>query len=547
MQKIPVTLGIVGHIDAIITDEHKAKIKAIFTDIAKKYPNSPLVLFSQLARGADTVVAELFLEVKAETGKDCRLVVPIPYYLDVYKTSQFKTAEDLKRFEDLLSKAERHFVLNTLTEVEKKGGKSKGEFYRKGTKFVADSSIVLIALWDGVFEDGKSGGTGDTVYYKKNNSYKNEVSDTMFDDEGGLIIVPCNREKTQEKKEIALIDNYLENLLKEKPVLKDAMDKIEALNQPKYNDVKIDYEGENKYTKLLEDYRKMAAEIASNNHGEYNRTVNRLFLISLLFVVFWEMYVSFGNVYAFWFMLCALAVGIFLMWWYDMKRYHKNYIDNRMLAEALRVQMYWHMRGMRESVARYVLRAHTRNYSWAKHVLNAIYGYTIPETNQRALSVRYVAEKWFDEQIKFFLKKIKEIQKSIRFFSVLFNILLGFGILMVIAIFFLSVYADIDFSWMRVQYVSSLMIMFAFFAKAYADKKAYQNLYTEYELMLNIFNKAKKQMENILSWQPVESEGKRRKEENINKVFLKVGKEALLENARWYVVYKDRKAKLEID
>jgi hypothetical protein len=46
MNKIPITVGIIGHLDAIITNKHNEIIKKLFNDISTKYPNSPVTLFS---------------------------------------------------------------------------------------------------------------------------------------------------------------------------------------------------------------------------------------------------------------------------------------------------------------------------------------------------------------------------------------------------------------------------------------------------------------------------------------------------------------------
>jgi len=63
-EKIPITVGVVGHIDAITTSEHKLQIEKLFIDLAAKYPHSPLYLFSSVAEGADRFVAAIFLDLK---------------------------------------------------------------------------------------------------------------------------------------------------------------------------------------------------------------------------------------------------------------------------------------------------------------------------------------------------------------------------------------------------------------------------------------------------------------------------------------------------
>ena len=53
MKKLPITVGIVGHRDAILTKDHFSMLEKVFDDLHTKYTQSPVVLFSQLAEGVD--------------------------------------------------------------------------------------------------------------------------------------------------------------------------------------------------------------------------------------------------------------------------------------------------------------------------------------------------------------------------------------------------------------------------------------------------------------------------------------------------------------
>ena len=47
--RIPITVGVVGHLDVITTEEQKLQIENLFRDLAEGYPNSPVYLFSSIA------------------------------------------------------------------------------------------------------------------------------------------------------------------------------------------------------------------------------------------------------------------------------------------------------------------------------------------------------------------------------------------------------------------------------------------------------------------------------------------------------------------
>ena len=154
---IPITIGVIGHLDVTFSDEHRNVITKIFDDLNKKYPNSPLVLFSQLAQGADIEVAKVFLEWKKEKRKDFKLTIPLPYEKEEFVGSL--NSSEKTDFEEVISKADKQFILENIDNLPKE------ELYRNGGKFVADSSIILIALYENE-DNNKKGGTADIVRYK---------------------------------------------------------------------------------------------------------------------------------------------------------------------------------------------------------------------------------------------------------------------------------------------------------------------------------------------------------------------------------------------
>jgi hypothetical protein len=171
--KIPITFGIVGHLDAITTPHHRFQIEQLFREVASAYPNSPLFLFSSLAEGADRFVASIFLELKGtdqELKGKFELIVPMPFEDEEYK-NDFNNESDIE-FDHLLKQASRKFC--TACDGKKI---DRAQHYLETGKFVADSSLILIALWDG--QAGKKGGTADIVNYKRRGDDSN-VEESTF-------------------------------------------------------------------------------------------------------------------------------------------------------------------------------------------------------------------------------------------------------------------------------------------------------------------------------------------------------------------------------
>ena len=58
---------------------------------------------------------------------------------------------------------------------------------------MADSSLILIALWDG--EEGKTGGTADIVKHKITGD-DDTVAESTFEYDGTVFILPSTRSKS---------------------------------------------------------------------------------------------------------------------------------------------------------------------------------------------------------------------------------------------------------------------------------------------------------------------------------------------------------------
>ncbi|MEH6457884.1 MAG: hypothetical protein V7749_16270 [Cocleimonas sp.] len=151
---IPITIGITGHRDihldnlALISEQ----LKTIFKYFKKQYPDSPLILISPLAEGADQLVANIANELQI----DIYAVLPMPE--EEYK-KDFDKADVKSNFEALLLIAAHRRVL---TEFNPETQRSL--CYANVGKWVVDQCDVLIALWDGN-KNELTGGTGEIVNY----------------------------------------------------------------------------------------------------------------------------------------------------------------------------------------------------------------------------------------------------------------------------------------------------------------------------------------------------------------------------------------------
>ncbi len=556
MNRIPVTIGIVGHRDAIITEKHKKAIKCILNSINKQYPNSPVTIFSQLAIGADTEIAKIFLDVRDKEDRDYRLIAPIPYDLEYYKKTQFSTDEDLVTFNTLLKTTERHIVLNKLTAKTKATLKKNvdanldelNEFYRISGEFVADSSIIFIALWDEK-SNQLEGGSSYIVTFKKTGTYQKHISEQIFDQDGSLISIPCNRKGS--RKHLNIKQNYF-NILLQDTSIKKALEKIETLNvsilktdQEQFdksaNDLFPKNEQIDTHSQSIRDYYSVADVQTQKFKKRYNLVIAWLFLLGFVIFGVFESYKHLGLSESLFFSIIALVAIAYGLYKISFKwKDHKNFIENRVLTEALRIQFFWNIRKLRDSVSNYIIRIHKKEYYWTKHILTSIYGLSYPDSESIEKPTSIVKKYWIDDQVEYFSKNVKELGKKEITNRIISYIVFAGGLILLFGIFCINRKYEHLHNWLD-HLITIDSIIFGIFAliKAYYEKKGYDQIKAQYSLMESIYIASSQKIDEIDTL----NEGN--KDTEMNKILLLVGKEAVIENGNWYMVYKEKEPEIE--
>jgi len=549
-KRIPITVGIIGHLDIIPTNEHRELIKALFADLAQKYPYSPVHLVSSIAEGADRFVANILLKMKEENEayRDrFELIVPMPFSPEEYK-EDFDDYSD-QEFDKLLQQAKRSFIV---AETDKDSGRP--EKYLKTGKLVADSSMILIAMWDG--REGKTGGTADIVKYKITGD-DDTVAESTFEYDGIIFILP-----TERKQSLGNLQDYpeqirqlsLDNVLKD-ITLKNALEKIEEINR--YS-VGLGHEGVKRskaylFTrpeklqgseKQLMEWYSIIDQMAVKTRKRDLQITGWMFALSLLFVLTLEIY---SNIWTRKFLLAISMLVLVLtatMFLYSrLKKDHKKYLYSRTLAEGLRMQFFWSIAGINENVSDYILRIHGQGFTWVKHILSALHGISFNRKNIDDETIEDLTEYWINDQFKYFDASVKKMRERITYYHRVSNVFLFLSILLFISIFLLGNFFDADYILLSIMLVIA-PIMLGIFAliRAYIKTKSYENLLNQYEIMQVIYKKARSKI-NELNRSRMKPE-----ERNVyfRELFFVIGKEALIENGIWYLIFKDKEAELEM-
>jgi hypothetical protein len=160
--RIPVVLGVTGHRSLRKGDEDaiSAQLRALIALVRRQAPNSPIVLLTALAEGADRLVARVAL------GENVRLIAVLPLEQGNYERD-FESSKSLDDFRGFLAdpRTERCIVAPRLDPHADSPGSARDLQYLLAGLFVARNSDVLIALWDGAPSRGM-GGSAEIVAFR---------------------------------------------------------------------------------------------------------------------------------------------------------------------------------------------------------------------------------------------------------------------------------------------------------------------------------------------------------------------------------------------
>jgi len=548
--RIPITVGVIGHLDVITTEEHRMQIEKLFCDLAAGYPNSPIHLFSSIAEGADRYVANIFLKMKRENEEyrdRFELIVPIPFNQHEYKEDFDDTSDE--EFDKLLKQAKRSFIVgNERRETD------RPHKYLETGKLVADSSLILIALWDG--KAGKKGGTADIVKHKITGD-DDTVAESTFEYDGTVFILPSARGQSPEhlstnidSKDALSLDRVLKDV-----TLKEALEKIEEINKDSLSLEQSDLEKSRSYLFNKPEKLNLPQRSVLNWYSILDQLSLKarrrdllvtawLFVLGLFFILFLEIY---SNIWVNKIILAAtmfilvLATVIFI--YSRVKKNHTKYLYNRTLAEALRIQFYWNFAGLQENVSNYILRIHRKEFTWVKHILSALYGIAYNIKNINPETINDLTDNWIKDQAEFFDSSIKRMTERISRYHRVSNVSFVMAFILFASIFFLGNFYESNNYLLNILLVIAPILLGIFaLIRAYINMKGYEQLLNQYELMQVIYKRAEAKISELNQSQMKPGE----RNSYFRELFFVIGKEALIENGIWYLIFKEKEPEIEV-
>jgi hypothetical protein len=500
----------------------KKSVWSLLESYKDTYTNTPMILLSALADGADVLVAEVAKELGFE------LHVILPYEKEQYLT----TISQKDKFDTLIKYAKKTIVRDCPADANGK----HTHCYQELGEYIANTSNILVALWDGEEEDDKNGGTASIVKYQREYFDKSE---NMFDSKDGnaIHIIPTARVQNPDQALDAskIKTEYLGRLNKND--FEKNLTKFDTLNAEIQNNVKV--EGDS----LLQSYKKFFGAQANTNQPKYRQLMILMLSLIGFAIIFLEMMHVFNGVDEMKSWASYLIVGYFVLlgaayYIYKQKMHtgklQDDFIFSRGLSEAIRIQNAWNAVGLKKSVSDYYLRSEPTKLTWIRMVLKNIHYLDNSD---------YESETdWIDGQITYFEKEIKNREENLEKYEKSEH---RFFIIGAVAVWIVAVTSILEFvhwiphwhfpfNWHFVVLISGVALLFAGFTKKILFIQGYEEEKSSFEEILPSFEKA------VELLAVGDAEQKKR-------VVFDLGKKDLMENSQWVGLHDARRAKFEME
>lgn len=449
--RIPIVVGVTGHRDI---DPGNRKLNGeladLFARLRSAYPDSPFIILSPLAEGADRLVARKAMELL-----DAELVAALPMHAEEYR-KDFGTPASRQEFDELLGRASHVYTMP---------GGGRGEFqagvddvrnaqYSRVGAFVARYAQILVAIWDGEAPLGK-GGTKHVVDWVQAGripvdqlhpsgfgsarGYASFYASPLEEHEPGVAYwIPYRNRKSPDRSMHQAEEwRWLENRSAARPhgFAEDPVSRqIDALNRemrvspaesayplPVAEALTLTRDGSLAKLASLFSFCD-ASSLADNARSRrFLLAIFWSFLLAVMSFALMDLHFAFAVPF-----VLAFGAMSLIGWRAGVSQAKERYVERRILAEGLRVLFHWRVAGLRDSVAARYLPHLRHELGWVREALANIelsYGTAFylgsasrEDLGQDNPRLGFVRERWLADQQRFYAKNCPKYErKSARF------------------------------------------------------------------------------------------------------------------------------------
>ena len=541
--RLPIVIGVSGHryLRAADLPMHRDRVRALFADLRRRYPSTPLRVVTSLAEGADRLVAEVALEEGHE------LLVPLPLEPADYERD---FPESIGQFRSILRRVppEQVFVLPREPGADPTfpaPAEQREKCYRAVGMFLAQQTHLLLALWDGR-PTASDAGTAAVVRMKLDGpSGLPEAGLRPLDAEDGGPVYHLHAPRAGEAAERVRDPEWLLPQEGDEALFHTLCSRIERFNSEPLRRSVVDHLPQATAALLPDIASRPASEqtlatafaAADLYARHYQRTTRLVLRLTLLFAALlaltFELYAEvlpwralpMGY-------LAAFASLTVILLWQRRRDVQGRYLDYRALAEGLRVQFYWRLAGLPDSASSSYLRKQADELRWIREALRAAAALPPPQAAHPELALQY----WVGGQASYYSDRAQSQRKRLHVFERSSQLFLGAGL---IATAILVVF------WGRLESLPSwhrwLVVLMGFAPigaalwETYAERLGLRTQVNQYVRFAGIFRRASRFAEQ-LDRNPTRHD----RHHALVALLRELGREALMENGDWVLLLRER-------
>lgn len=559
---LPLVIGVTGHRDLAAQDIPRIResLNDLFACLRRQYPHTPLRLLSPLAEGADRLVAKVALEQGAE------LVVPLPMAEAEYRNDFPNT---LAEFDALKAQATIIYALPRPTEAGHAtaplSGNGRNACYENVGLHIVKHSQLIVALWDGVVTADR-GGTAQIVDYALSGS-ANTLSEFSHDFGSEKAVwhlrIPRihsgsgnNIDATSpffnavwrfsSKRDLVVpftaADNNRRKLQFPGPRATEAFNAEAAALPPQQTQESLaalfppdtDRKAIDPSEGVIRAF--VAADLISARHQKSTYKLwKTIFMLAGVMILGFE---SYSHVWTHALLLLLFPAAFIAMTAayaiLNRRQLQDRFIDARVLAEALRVVIYWRLAGIGDNITDQYLGRHTAAIGWIPGTLLGLLTLPPPDAGYaQAHGLRIAGQFWVDQQLAYYQRQSarqgKRVKLYRRFAGSLYALTVVFSVCVAIYGVLVTQHSLLrDILILLMASGPAVAVLWI----AYAEKQGWERHVKEYTRNAALFARAHQLIVNF---------GKSASSASfpyIQRVLLELGKEAICENAEWAVLHR---------
>jgi hypothetical protein len=565
---LPLVVGVTGHRDISLDrdSEIECHVRDLFATLQKTYPHTPIVLLSSLAEGADRLVARTALDCGAE------LYVVLPMQAQLYE-KDFPTADSLDEFRQLMARSYGAGVIPMGHSPDARDVETPGPArdlrYAAAGAFVVSHSEILIALWDGDDDEMREmkGGTSQIVRFALQGvpaTYLGGSNESLRSNETGAVYhVPVRRQSAKGEAGTlpppswrypeadpndsvavtAARATFEENLLNlerfnrdavSAPIARQSAVSAGSLLTPE-QEATLDARDVLRYTRtLFGQADALAIRCRDWLHAATIGIFVAIGFAAMLFSLYSNVYATTASLYFAFLGVVAVAVGIDLL--IVNRRMQDRFQDYRALAEGLRVQFYWGLAGIRESVYDHYFARQEGELNWIRNAMRAsrFRRQAEPEREMTAERMRALLEivlaHWINDEGSYFsgaVRRERELANRIKWGANACLVVTGIVAVALAAGIAVSPASDHGI----LITILTLALAGAGLFTGYAQKRAHEEHARRYRRMSALYRIAGQRVAQLLREGDLAA---------AQSVLVQLGREALAETCDWLLLHRER-------